>query len=168
MLAAVIMRAQEFLQAVRERAAAQLPAELRGWHARVMYGSLQTHYGNPRVHYEVWLVTKTGRIEIGLHFEGEREVNRQWAAYLAEHADEVRELAGPDAELEDWTASWTRLHQTVPLGPLDDALCGDVAARLAALVAATQPLLATAGANAARPRTSGGPRREWRKRRARV
>ncbi len=61
MLAAGVMRPQEFLHAVRERAAARLPDGLRSWRARVMYASLQTHYGNPRVHYEVRPVLRTSR-----------------------------------------------------------------------------------------------------------
>jgi hypothetical protein len=115
----------------------------------VQYAALQAHYGNPRVHYEVWLVRKTGRIEVGLHFEDERERNLRLALALAAHADVLRAAIGPEVELEEWTASWTRLHETLPLGPLTDELCDEVAARLAAIVAATQPLLAeAAGASA--------------------
>jgi hypothetical protein len=135
------MHPQEFLTAVRDRAAERLPAELRGWRSRIVYATLQTHYGNPHVHYEVWLVRKTGRIEIGLHFEADRDTNYAWATLLAAHADELRAAIGPDVELEEWTPSWTRLHETLPLGPLSDALCDAVAERLAAIVAATQPYL---------------------------
>jgi hypothetical protein len=159
-----MLRPHEFLHGVRERAAARLPQELRDWRARVMYASLQAHYGNPRVHYEVWLVRKTGRIEVGLHFEDQKDVNRAWAQFLAGHADALRAAIGPDVELEEWTASWTRLHETLPLDALDDALCDEVAVRLAAIVSATQPLLAAAGANDPRPRTYHGPRRDWRRR----
>jgi hypothetical protein len=127
-----MMRPHEFLNAVRERAVARLPEELRGWRARVQYAALQAHYGNPRLHYEVWLVRKTGRIEIGLHIEAERETSRAWAAFLAAHADDLRASIGPGVELEDWTASWSRLHETVPLGPLSEDLSDEVAARLAA------------------------------------
>lgn len=135
------MRPQEFLLAVRDRALAALPEEQRNFHARVMYASLQLHYGNPRMHYEVWLVRKTGRIEIGLHFEGEREENQQAAALLAERVHELRDGAGADIELEQWTASWTRLHVTLPLSALSEAACAETAARLASLIAATRPLL---------------------------
>src|SRR5262245_26036672 len=100
-----MLRPQEFLHAVQERAAARLPEDLRGWNARVMYGALQAHYGNPRVHYEVWLVRKTGRIEVGLHFEEQKEVSYAWAEYLAGYADALRAAIGPDVELEEWTSS---------------------------------------------------------------
>ena len=161
-----MMRPQEFLHAVRERAAAHLPADLRGWRAQVQYAMLQAHYGNPRVHYEVWLVRKTGRVEVGLHIEAAREESHALAGLLAEHADELRAALGPAVELEEWTASWTRLHETLPLGPLDDALCDEIAGRLAALVTCTQPLLTAASANTARPRAlhnaNGG--RRWQRR----
>ena len=161
-----MMRPQEFLFATRERTAARLPAELRSWQTRVVYASLQAHYGNPRIHYEVWLVRKTGRIEVGLHFEDERERNHHLAQVLAAHADALRASIGPNVELEEWTTSWARLHETLPLGPLTDALCDEVTARLAAIVAATQPLLAAAGANRARPRASHEhQRRRWAARR---
>ena len=135
------MRPQEFLYGVRDRAAAALPDELRDFRAKVVYASLQLHYGNPSAHYEVWLVRKTGRIEVGLHFEGEREDNAAAAAALAEHVHELRERAGADVELEQWTASWTRLHVTLPLGTLTESLCDDTAQRLAGLITATRPLV---------------------------
>lgn len=161
------MRPQEFLGAVRERAAARLPDGLRSWHTRIVYGTLQAHYGNPRIHYEVWLVRKTGRIEVGLHFEDERDRNLRLALELARHADALRAGIGADIELEQWTASWTRLHQTLPLGGLDEALCDAVAGRLAALVSVTQPLLAAMGAH--RPlRATFHPRPAPRRRGARA
>jgi hypothetical protein len=154
-----MLRPQAFLFAVRERAAARLPVELQPRHTRVVYATLQMHYGNPRIHYEVWLVRKTGRIEVGLHFEDERGRNHQLAQLLAAHADILRASIGAAVELEEWTASWARLHETLPLGPLTDGLCDAVAARLAAIIAATQPLLTAAGANRAGPRVDHEHRR---------
>ena len=131
------MQAQAFLATVRDKALAGLPAELRPAHSRIRYGMLQLHYGDPRVHYEVWLVRRTGLIEVGLHFEGEREMNLARAEQLAERVLELRELLGPDAELEQWSPSWTRLHLTIPIGLLDEELSDDVAGRLASLVRGT-------------------------------
>jgi hypothetical protein len=151
-----MMRAQDFLFAVRDRCTAALPEALRGHHARVAYGTLQIHFGNPRVHYEVWLVRKTGRIEVGLHFEGEREDNERAALTLARRVHEIRAIVGDDIELEQWTASWTRLHLTLPLGPLIDESCDEVARRLARLIAAThEAAMAPVGST---PRTSSGRR----------
>jgi len=136
------MRSQEFLHSVRDQALGLVPESLRQPQSRVVYGMLQLHYGEPRIHYEVWLVRKTGRIEIGLHFEGEREVNHAWAAQLAERVFEFQDALGPEADLEEWSPSWTRLHVTLPLGALDDRLCTDVAGRLAALLRLTAAQIA--------------------------
>jgi hypothetical protein len=147
------MRPQEFLSAVRDRALASLPPDMRGARSRIEYGTLQAHYGNARVHYEVWLVRKTGRIEIGLHFEGERDYNERAALALALRAHDIRAHAGDDLELEQWTASWTRLHVTLPLGPLTEALCDETAGRLARLIEATRPLLGVIASTATTPPT---------------
>lgn len=160
------MRPQEFLYGVRDRAAAALPDELRDFHSKVVYATLQLHYGNPSAHYEVWLVRKTGRIEVGLHFEGEREDNAAAAAALADHVHELRERAGADVELEQWTASWTRLHVTLPLGALTESLCDETARRLAGLIAATRPLVEPRLLSAGR--RSSGERRFRRNRHGRA
>lgn len=161
------MQPQAFLTAVRDQAFAGLPGPLQGAQARIRYGMLQIHFGDPRIHYEVWLVRKTGRIEIGLHFESDRDVNEIRAAGLAGRALELREFLGPEAEIEAWSPSWTRLHLTLPLGPLEPELCSDVAERLAALVRLTGdeivalPPRRPADPSAERPQHG----RHWRQRR---
>jgi hypothetical protein len=135
------MRVRDFLMLVRERLESLLPAELRSFQARIRFNLLQVYYGRPSLHYEVWPQRKSGRIEIGLHFEGEREENYGWAAVLAERMPEVQAALGPSLELEEWTPTWTRLHHTVPLGPLTEDLAGEVAQRMAALIQTTQPTL---------------------------
>lgn len=159
------MRTQEFLADVRDQAIARLPAPLQSLRTRILYSMLKLHYGEPRVHYEVWLVNKTERIEIGLHFEADHETNHAWAATLADRALELREALGPEAELEEWSPSWTRLHLTLPLGSLNEDLSGAVSERLAALIEATAPLLSGLEIQ---PREHadgvGGKRRHWRHR----
>jgi hypothetical protein len=131
------MQAQEFLTAVRDQVIAALPESLRDLRSRIRYGMLQMHYAEPATHYEVWLVRKTGRIEIGLHFEGGRESNHRRAAELADRALELRESLGPEVELEEWSPSWTRLHVTIPLLELDAGLATQVSDRLASFVRLT-------------------------------
>lgn len=137
------MQSHAFLASVRDGALAVLPSSLQGAHTRIRYGMLQLHYGNPRIHYEVWLVHKTGRIEIGLHFEADREANHARATELAERVLELREVLGPEVELEEWTPSWTRLHLTLPLGKLDAALSAEVADKLASIVRLTGEQIAS-------------------------
>ncbi len=136
-----VLRSHDFLIRVRELAEAKLPPEARRFDGRLRMSLMQLYHGDPRIHYEVWLQRKTGRIEIGLHFEGERDDNYRWAQILSERVLEIRSQLGPGAELEEWTRSWTRLHQTVPLAHLDDALAEQVADRLAAMMRVMEPIL---------------------------
>lgn len=155
------MLTREFLQRVREVALADLGDDFGPPTSRILFSSLQFHFGEPRRHYEVWPVRKTGRIEIGLHLEGPREWSRPLAAQLAAHADELRSVLGSGYELEDWTASWSRLHLTVPLDPLTDAVAEDLAARLAHLVRAVEPVI-RALPLAAAPSSESRVRPRWR------
>ena len=135
------MRVRDFMALLRDRTTQLLPADLRGFTTRIRFVWLQLHYHTPSVHYEVWLIRKTGRIEIGLHFEGPREFSYRWAELLAPYMPEIRGRLGPQVELEEWTPSWARIHQTLPYEPLSEALAEDIARRLAATIAVLQPMI---------------------------
>lgn len=132
---------------VLERVRELVPPQLRGFDARIRFVWLQLHYWSPKVHYEVWLTRKTQRIEIGLHFEGEREFSYRWAEVLAARMPEVQARLGPQVELEEWTPSWTRIHQTVPYDPLSEALAAEVGRRLAEMITVLQPIVEQERAN---------------------
>ena len=83
---------------------------------------------------------------------------------LAAHADELRAALGPAYELEDWTASWCRLHRTLPLRRLDETLADEVGASLAALIVAAEPLLRRLGPAPA-PESAAAAGRAWKRRR---
>ena len=119
----------------------RLPPDLRDARSRIRSVWLQLHYHTPRVHYEVWLARKIERIEIGLHFEGPRDVSYLWAERIAPYMPEIQAALGPAVELEEWTSSWTRLHQTLPYDPLTETLADEVAARLAATITTLQPII---------------------------
>lgn len=135
------MRVRDFMPLVLERTIATLPEELRGANHRIHSVWLQLHYHTPRVHYEVWLARKIGRIEIGLHFEGSRDFSYLWAERIAPYMPEIQARLGSGVELEEWTPSWTRLHQTLPYDPLTDALAAEVAGRLSDTVITLQPIV---------------------------
>ena len=91
----------------------------------------------------MWVQRRAARIEIGLHFEGEREENERWAAALAPRALEVQAQLGPQVELEQWTASWARLHETRSFtGDLTEPLAQETADRLARFIEVLEPMLA--------------------------
>jgi len=136
------MRVAEFLPLVNERAMSLLPDGLRkGATSRVSSVWLWVHYHSPKVHYEVWLARKTGRIEIGLHFEGPREFSYRWAELIAPYMPEIQARLGPQVELEEWTASWARVHQTLPYDPLSEPLADEVARLLADTITVLQPII---------------------------
>ena len=137
------MRIRDFLLLLYDALSRRLPAALRDHQWRVRWGLLQVYFDSPTVHYEVWVQRKAGRIEIGLHFEGEQEENYRWAQALAPRALEIQAQLGPSVELEEWTRSWTRLHESRPLaGDLTDELAEAVAQRLARFIEVLEPILA--------------------------
>ena len=118
----------------------QLPENLRDVQVMGPVGSLvKFHYGDPKVHYEVWVWRRAGAIEVGLHFEGAPEVN---LAYLDElkgrYSGAVASL-GPEVELEQWTNSWTRVHRTFQFSVLDEDLLMEISGFLSRMVDALQP-----------------------------
>jgi len=153
---------KEFLASVEAAARAALPRSLAGQvHARIRFSLLQLYFRDPSVHYEVWiqrpsarmrrpnparLQGKVGTIEMGLHFEGpDRERNVALLARLVSQADKIIEALGPRVEPEEWTRSWTRLHESLPLpARLEPAHAAELGSRVASWVAACQPLLARA------------------------
>jgi hypothetical protein len=142
------MRVGEFLTLVQDRALALLPSDLQdGATARISQSWLWVHYHHPKVHFEVWLARKIGRIEIGLHFEGQREFSYLWAELMAPHMPEIQARLGPQMELEEWTASWARVHQTVPYDPLSEPLADEVAQRFAETITVLQPIVETERSN---------------------
>jgi hypothetical protein len=145
------VRIRDFLSQVYDRLPPLLPKPLRDHQWRIRFSMLQVYFGSPAVHYEVWVQRKFRRIEIGLHFEDEREANERWASALGERVLEIQAALGPEIELEEWTASWIRLHETRPLaGELSEALAADIAGRLAAFISVLEPMLDEARAAAAR------------------
>lgn len=135
------MRIRDFLGMVPDLVGALLPPERRSFQWRLRFNLLQLFYQDPTIHYEAWVQRKAGRIELGLHFEGEREGNYRWAGCLADRLVEIQAQLGPSLEVEEWTRSWTRLHEIIPFRTLDESLAEQVAERLAGLMTVLQPIL---------------------------
>ena len=136
------VRIRDFLLLAYERFSRRLAKRYREHHWRVRFSLLQVYFDTPAVHYEVWVQRKTGRIETGLHFEGEPEENYRWAAALAPRALEIQSQLGPAIELEEWTRSWTRLHETRTLDArLTEELAAEIGERLAQFIEVLEPIL---------------------------
>jgi hypothetical protein len=139
------LRVRDFLALVHEGVARRLGAALRGFEWRQRFGYLQYYRGSPDVHYEVWAQRKTARVEVGLHFEGERERNYEAAGLLARLAPDVQARVGPEYELEEWTPSWTRLHRSLPAPTLTAELADTAAERVVALIRGMEPIIDETG-----------------------
>jgi hypothetical protein len=135
------LRIRDFLGLVHEGVTARLGPSLDGMEMRQRFGFVQYYRGTPDVHYEVWAQRKTGLVEIGLHFEGQRDANYAAAEVLAMHAPEVQAAIGPEYELEEWTKAWTRLHRSLRAPVLTPELAGGAAEHAAALIRGMEPLL---------------------------
>jgi hypothetical protein len=145
----VPLKNRDFLELVRLRATERLvlTPEYR------LRGSLiQLYYDAPEQHYEVWLRPQAGLVELGLHFEGEREDNHRRLAAVAEAMPLVVAALGDGVDIEEWTERWTRVHETLPLRALDEAFTREVGDRLARYAEVLQPLVAPLGPIRAAPR----------------
>ncbi|TAK65488.1 MAG: hypothetical protein EPO22_04700 [Dehalococcoidia bacterium] len=132
---------RDFLARVHEGVAARIGPALDGFETRQRFGYLQFFRGSPDVHYEVWAQRKTARVEIGLHFEGERDRNYEAAELLALRAPDVQAAIGPEYELEEWTPAWTRLHRSFDAPSLTPELAGEAAERVVALMRGLEPII---------------------------
>ena len=136
------LKTREFLSEVAQLVRMELPEELRGFQVVGPVGALiKFHYGNPKVHYEVWVQRRTGNVEVGLHFEATPEENSRYLSELILRYPHVVASLGPRVEPEQWTASWTRVHQFVPLTVLDEDLLMEVSSRLSQMVRLLQPVV---------------------------
>ena len=129
-----------FFQALPSQLARELPIELRGFEHRRVAGVIKFHYGRPETHYEAWYHSGQGRVEVGLHFEGSRELNEACLQFFRARMVEVKGGL-PHAELEPWDRGWARLYETFPAWSLDHEALAVAARRLADYVVTLQPLL---------------------------
>jgi hypothetical protein len=135
------MRVNEFLRLVARDTQTRLPPRWRGFHTRTRFTLVQVYYAKRTLHYEVWVRGKERLIEIGLHFESDRETNTALLEYFSARAFEIKEALGEAVEVEQWTASWTRVHQLMPYEKLDEATAQVTAQRLAQMIEILQPML---------------------------
>lgn len=157
---------REFFADVVDDLRQLLPDDLAAFRPRAGMNLLKIHYGNERVHYEVWTDGQRGQIEVCLHFEDGPLSTAAYLAYFDAQIVELKHHLGPQVELERWTPSWGHLYELHPLGRLDQAAVGRIARRLAALITALQPLVAAAdipAERAAQTAEQRGPWRAWRR-----
>ena len=136
------MKTGEFLEALPDLVRQQLSPELRGFQVAASPMSLvKLHYGRPTIHYEVWIQKRKGEVEMGLHFEGDAERNRRHLELLSEQRDAIRSALGSGVDAEPWDRGWTRVHETVPLEPLNDDFLIELSFKLSAMIRTLEPMV---------------------------
>jgi hypothetical protein len=137
------MKGREFLYLVPDIVRQQLPSELQDFQ---IVGPTMTlvklHYGEPAIHYEVWIQKRRGEIELGLHFESDAVTNRRGLEVLNENLEAIQRVAGALA-VGEWDKGWTRAHESLDLEPLTDDFLIEVSSRLSAVVGTLEPILRT-------------------------
>lgn len=135
------MRLQQFQVSVVEQTKKKLPRTLREFQARSFFTLIKLAYARPKIHYEVGVRGKERLIEIGLHCEAEQPVNSGLLAHFELRAFEIHAELGNRIEIEQWTNSWSRVHQVVPYTNLDVALVETVARELAQMILVLEPMV---------------------------
>jgi hypothetical protein len=135
------MRIQEFQVSLVNKTRKQLPRRLQKFEARSFFSLVKLHYGNPRIHYEVWVRGKDRLVEVGLHFEAQKSTNDALREHFGQRALEIRAELGARVEVERWTNSWSRVHEVVPYTSLDAKLVDTLAQKLARMIAVLEPML---------------------------
>ena len=160
------VKATEFVFACEDLAMRSLPAGLPRPERKLMWTTLQLHYGNPNAHFELQPQVSRGQVELGLHFEGRVEQNDVWAVGLAERACELMAALGDGWELEEWTSTWRRLHRVFRFDQLSAELSHEVGQQLGNAITVLQPFVAACaeGYEPPVPVTRATHGRNWRER----
>ena len=119
----------------------KLPDDLRGFQWQQRWSLVKLWYRVPKIHYEVWFHRRIGLIEIGLHFEADRETNDRLLAHFEENLIVAKAMVSERIEAEPWDKGWARVYEMVPIAPLDDAFLEHVSTRLARLIETMEPLM---------------------------
>jgi hypothetical protein len=136
---------RDFLALVDDGVRERLGREYGTFQTRQRFGYVQYWRGDHWLHYEVWVQRKTQRLEIGLHFEGDRERSYAASAMLADRVPDVVAAVGPEYELEEWTPSWTRLHRGFAAPALTPDLAVEAAEEAVHLIQGMEPLMVALG-----------------------
>ena len=140
------MKSREFLDILPEMVRQQLPPELGDFQVtRTMSTLIKLHYDVPSVHYEVWIQRRRKEVEVGLHFEGDRDDNARHLERLRQRSAEIRSALGDEVALEEWDKGWARAHQTVTLEPLNDDFLIEVSFTVSGMMRTFELLVRTIG-----------------------
>jgi hypothetical protein len=131
----------EFLRGLLVETRARLPGELQGFQTRQQPALVKAFYGDPAIHFEVWLHRARGRLEMGLHFETRNATrNARMLEYVADELVYLKAALGDGLEAEAWDKGWTRLYYVLPLGPLLPDFQARLGERFAQFIQTLEPV----------------------------
>ncbi len=130
---------------------ASLPSQYQGFRHRGDFNLMKVWFDHYRIHYEVVIDQQIDRIEIGLHFEDGPASTLGFLALLDARILEIKDLLGPEVELERWTQSWARIYELRPLRDLNEVVTGPCGKRLTEFITLLQPIVDASGIRLERP-----------------
>jgi hypothetical protein len=131
----------QFLRDLPDGVRAHLPPHLRDFSSRIRGGLAQIYYHDPGTHFEAWFHWKTGRLELGLHFEKSARDNEALFNAFDRRIVEIKCELGESIELERWEKGWVRIYETWPCEKIDRAFREQMTERFARIVEFLQPML---------------------------
>jgi len=136
------VKTREFLELLPDLVRQQLPPELSDFQVTRRTASLtKLYFDHLAVHYEVHVQRTKKEVELGLHFESDPDSNFQYLELMSHRAKDIKESLGADVEVEEWVRGWTRVHETVPLEPLDDDFLVEISIKLSSMMRTLEPIL---------------------------
>ena len=134
------IKTKEFLTEAAELVRAQLPPSLGTPGVSGPVGSLvKLHFGDPKVHYEIWVRKRMGVVETGLHFEASPQENSRCLEGIRNEYGHLVSSLGPEVKAEEWDKSWTRVHRIFEFDSLDEDLLIIVAGSVSQMVRVLEP-----------------------------
>ena len=136
------MKTREFLELLPDLVRQQLPQELSDFQVTRRFTSLtKLYFDHLAVHYEVHVQRTKKEVELGLHFESDPDSNFQYLELMSQRTKDIKESLGADVEVEEWVRGWARVHETVPLEPLDDDFLVEISIKLSSMMRTLEPIL---------------------------
>jgi hypothetical protein len=136
----------------------RLPPELVEFTYRPRGSLAQLHYDDPRVHYELWFHWRTGRLEIGLHFERDERTNEDLFQLYDRHIVAIKAALGETIDLERWDKGWARIYETWPCEKVDRSFRALVLDRLSRQIVVLEPIRQSALSSRPTSGSAAGPR----------
>jgi hypothetical protein len=130
-----------FLRGLPTTLRGSLPADLRDFRWSAYSYQAKAWFGNPELHYEIWVRSRLRVVELGLHFEADELTNARLLAAFRARAKEVKRGLGKSALIEEWDRGWARVWEPVSLELADDDLRDTVATRFAGYMRTLEPIV---------------------------